>query len=88
MINKTMINNAKNTIKNIIKKYGYTMIDKSFFMDDETSCIFNMYDKNGTCHQMFVYFLINSATIQSLSTITIHKPYDVSYWFDDVSWDF
>lgn len=87
-MDKNTIKNTKNTIKNVLKKYGFTMIDKSFFMDDDTSCIFNMFDRNGSCYHVFIYFLINHATMNYLSDVMLHEKTDISYMFDDIEWGF
>lgn len=75
----------KEEIKKALKRYGYTVIGKSWFADDEVdgelSALFNAYDNFGNCVKVYVDASTKCATMQSLSALMIHKPHDISYMF-------
>lgn len=73
---------TKEEIKKALKKYGYTVIGKSWFAADEgLSAMFNAYDDFGNCVKCYVDSNNKCATMISLSAFVVNKPHDISYVF-------
>ena len=73
---------TKSEVKKVIKIYGYTMIDKSWYTGkDKTGIIFNAYDDCGECSHFWIDTTIEFATRQAMSTICLHNEKDISNWF-------
>lgn len=70
---------TKKEVAQKIKNYGYTIISKSWFVgDDDSTVIFNGYDRLGNCYHFFIDFNIKYATKQFLSATMIHDARDIS----------
>ena len=74
---------TKQEIKEILKKYGFTVISKSWYFGkpEEESVIFTAYDKTGTCYSFFVSWALKRARCQMLSPISVHDARDMSSAF-------
>lgn len=72
----------KQAVKEIIKKYGFVMISKSWFMgEDKTSVLFNAYDECGNCSRFYIDYTVKFADRQAMSTICLHEPREITNWF-------
>lgn len=72
-------------IREVLKKYNYTIIKPSIFWDDESNIniLFNAYRKDGVCYNFFISFddVRPYARKQPLSMVCIHDSEDITKWF-------
>lgn len=73
---------TKKEIKAILKAYGVTMIDKTYYVsEDKSAVMFDTYDDHGILEQYYINFDMRYARYQMYSTTMIHEAHDISRWF-------
>ena len=73
---------TKKYIKQVLKIYGFTLIDKSWFQrEDKQTALFNAFDCSGVCYVFWVDNECQYATYQRLSDIMLHKQKLITKWF-------
>ena len=79
------INADKKRIKEILKESGHTMINSSWYTNEDPSdATFNTYDKFGECYHWYVNKEHKSAFKQMLSSVCINSRQRVDYYFTEI----
>ena len=71
---------TKKEIKQIIKKYGFTMINCSYF-GGEYGVLFNAYNQQGTVAKFWVSHDLHYCDMQFLSEVAIYDANEITGWF-------
>ena len=74
----------KKRIKEILKKNGHTMINSSWYTnDDPRDASFTTYDKYGACFDWYINKEFKSVCKQRLSSLCINHKVNMYHYFEE-----